>query len=122
MNPITILTDAVSISAAFSINPVPIDDGAFFNTVAIRGTVREDYGTRGILGAMVYAVSQTGLETTMTDRDGHFYFLNLVPGDYRLGAVKSDHLSSCICCRHNRVALNAGAEYDATVWLHRRCL
>jgi hypothetical protein len=121
MNP-SILAGVFSITAAFSIHAIPIDDNAFYNTVAVRGTVRAEYGNQAVPGALVYAVSETGVETTMTDKNGHFYFLTLLSGDYLLGAAESGYLTSCICCRQYPVALNAGAEYDATVWLHKRCL
>lgn len=121
MNPLTILTAVFSINAPFSVSTIPLDEGAFYNTVAIMGTVRDGHYNRPVPGALVYAVSQTSVEGTTTGQDGRFYFLALLPGNYRLGAAKMGYDTGCAGYGAPPVELNAGAEYDATVWVLKGC-
>ena len=126
MDALMILTTIFSINAPFSISPIQMDEGAFFNTVAIRGTVRAwANGPRESVGdALVYAVSETSVEATVSDRDGHFLFLSLLPGNYRLGARATGYSTSCGIPNNPRkpVELNAGSEYSATVYLPKNCM
>lgn len=122
MDAITILTTIFSLNAPFSVSPIAMDDTAFFNTVAIRGTVRETTYHRPLSGAKVYAVSETSVQIATTGADGRFYFFALLPGSYRLGAYESGYENNCFRWpRREAVLLSAGYEYDATLWLQNWC-
>ena len=115
MNPFTAIT------AAFAIGLMPLDQSTSPQDVVVRGRVLENFQQHPIPGAVVYAVSDTDFQATTTDSTGHFYFLTLLPGNYRLVGQAPGYLVSCICCLHHPVELDAGYEYDATIWLPRAC-
>jgi hypothetical protein len=115
MNPFTAIT------AAFAIGLMPVDQSAFQGNVVVRGMVLDNWHHRPIPHAAVYAVADTFLEKTITNSSGHFYFLNLLPGHYRLVGQAWGY-GACACCWHAAVELDAGFEYDATVWLTNACI
>ena len=116
MNPFTAFT------AAFAIGLMPVDHSAFQGNVVVRGMVLDNWHHRPIPHAIVYAVADTGFQRTVANSAGHFYFLSLLPGDYRFVGEARGDATACVCCGHEAVELDAGFEYDATVWLTNACL
>ena len=115
MNPFTAMT------AAFAIGLMPVGQSAFQGNVVVQGMVLDNWHHRPIPHAVVYAVADTFLQRTTTNSAGHFYFLSLLPGNYRFVGQARGYATECACCRHDPVELDAGFEYDATVWLTNAC-
>jgi hypothetical protein len=86
----------------------------------VRGTVVDDRG-RGIGGAKVYATSVADERAVLTDPEGHFYFLTLLPGDYTFSASRTGY-GTCSAPGDEAQELDAGFEYLATVTLVRACI
>jgi hypothetical protein len=116
MYPFTALT------AAFAIGFMPVDQSAFQYNVVVRGMVLDSFHHRPIPHAIVYAVADTFFQETITNSTGYFYFLNLLPGDYRFVGHARGYEYGCACCWHDPVELVAGLEYNATVWLTNACI
>ena len=85
--------------------------------VAISGVVVDEQSGRGIAGAIVYAVSDADNSETISDSSGHFIFLTLLPGAYRLCASKYTYVAQCYPYGSHPKELLAGDEYGATVIL-----
>jgi len=111
----------MAVTAAFAIGFMPIDQSAFQGDLVIRGEVIDSFHHQAVPDALVFAISETSVQKTRANSTGHFYFLNLLPGNYRLAAQAYGYVTGCICCRHEPVELDAGFEYDATVWLQNAC-
>jgi|SRR5579871_1900938 len=108
--------------AAFSLAGFPMDLSSVQGNVVIRGTVRDVWHHKAISGALVYAVSETGVQATVANSNGNFYFLTLLPGNYKLSAQKIGYIGECMAWGHqDALELAAGFEYDATVWLTNEC-
>jgi hypothetical protein len=105
----------------FSVNPFPLDALGTRSVAMVRGTVVQMPTLRPIAGAVVYAESrEAGIETTVTDRRGQFYFLTLPPGHY--GFFLDEHLFPLDCSVVERASeLDAGYEYVATIYAGNGC-
>ena len=97
--------------------PSPLDWQMPQENVAIRGVVIDETSGRGIAGAIVYAVSDADIRETTSDSNGHFIFLTLLPGGYRLCASKYAYVNSCYPLGSQPEELFAGFEYGATIIL-----
>lgn len=97
--------------------PSPLDWQMSQENVAICGAVVDDTSGRGIAGAIVYAVSDTDTRETTSDSHGHFIFLTLLPGTYRLCASKSGYVVRCDPPESSAEELFGGFEYGATIIL-----
>jgi hypothetical protein len=95
--------------------PIPLDYWASPSSAIVRGAVVDEGSGGGIAGAIVYAMSDVDVRQTVTDRAGHFLFLTLLPGTYRLCASKVGYTIDCH--RGKAEELSAGFEYGATVVL-----
>lgn len=101
--------------AAFAI--VVSGESGFQGDVMIRGTVLDASSHKAAAGAVVYAMSGSDLQSRVTDRRGRFTFLDLLPGYYGLYAEKLGDTSEDVWKLQPSRYLDAGYEYDATVWL-----
>ena len=99
--------------------PSPVDWQMFQGNVALRGTVVDETSGRAIAGAVVYATSGADVRETTSDKKGHFIFLTLLPGTYRLCASKYGYAMDCSTRSSQAEELYAGFEYGATVVLSR---
>jgi Carboxypeptidase regulatory-like domain len=97
--------------------PSPIDWQMTQENVAIRGAVVDEESGRSIAGAVVYAMSDAYVQRTVSNSAGHFFFLTLLPGVYRLCASKSGYAADCYPRGSYPEELYAGFEYGATVVL-----
>ena len=88
-------------------------------SVIVRGTVQAAQGSTAIGNATVVAYSETDVQQTQSDATGHFMFINLLPGIYKIYADKSGYLD-CVP-DPTRVELSAGQEYDAEIILNKAC-
>lgn len=95
----------------------PIDWQMYQSNVAIRGTVVDEGSGRAIAGAVVYAISGADVGETTSDSKGHFIFLTLLPGTYRLCASKPGYAMDCHPIGTQPEDLFAGFEYGATIVL-----
>lgn len=100
--------------AEFMFWPFPSDWGATLSNATVRGTVVDD-SHRGVSGAIVYAVSNVDVAQTISDSDGGFIFLTLLPGSYRLCASKPGDALDCSPRGSDAEELLAGSEYEAIV-------
>lgn len=109
-------------AAWFSVAFVPVDQSAIQGNVMVRGKVVHSEMGRGIGGAVVTATSEASVETTTTDADGNFFFLTLLPGNYKFAAQAYGFVDQCLV-RPPNVAyeLDAGYEYMATISLFNEC-
>jgi hypothetical protein len=115
----------VALLASFLIAPIPLDYASGQGDVMVRGIVTNEDSSRRISGAVVYAVSETGVAQTTTDASGQFYFLTLLPGTYRLSGRARGYLTECLQWSYGRTQakeLDAGFEYLARVWIFDMCL
>jgi hypothetical protein len=101
--------------AAFAI--VVSGESGFQGNVMIRGTVLDPSSHKAAAGAVVYAMSGSDLQSRVTDQRGRFTFLALLPGYYGLYAEKLGHTNEDLRKLQPSRYLDAGYEYDATVWL-----
>ncbi len=62
-------------------------------------------------------MSDADVQQTTADSKGHFIFLTLLPGTYRLCALKSGYAADCYPRDAHPEELYAGFEYGATVVL-----
>ena len=88
--------------------------------VKLWGSVVDDGSGRAVAGAVVYAVSGPDVRRTISDANGHFIFLTLLPGRYRLCASKPGYAVDCRPRESEPQELYAGFEYGATVVLSQR--
>lgn len=98
----------------------PIDWQTNQSVVALWGTVVDEGSGSAVPGAAVYAVSGADVERTVSDANGHFIFLTLLPGTYHLCASKPGGAAECAPRGSNAQELFAGFEYGATVVLSQR--
>ncbi|HMF27641.1 MAG TPA: carboxypeptidase-like regulatory domain-containing protein [Candidatus Cybelea sp.] len=84
------------------------------------GTVVDDASGAAVPGAVVYAVSGPDVKKAVSDANGHFIFLTLLPGTYRLCASKPGDAVDCRPRESQPQELYAGFEYGATVVLSQR--
>jgi hypothetical protein len=98
----------------------PIDWQTNQSVVALWGTVVDEGSGSAVPGAAVYAVSGADVERTVSDANGHFIFLTLLPGTYHLCASKAGGATECAPRGSNAQELFAGFEYGATVVLSQR--
>jgi len=113
-----------AIAAFFSIAALPIDTSQVQGNVMVRGTaLRYNADDVADAGVSVYAISETTVRRTITDSQGHFYFLTLLPGNYQFSlrnvlpsrrGLESDWVRWIQTMPRYH---DAGFEYDATVWL-----
>lgn len=106
--------------ASFFISPIPLNQSVYEEVVTVKGTVVSFGHNQPITGATVYARSETDFQTTTTDDNGNFYFLQLLPGSYRFSAAKPGY-EECRCCTQEPEWLDAGLEYLATVYMSNAC-
>jgi hypothetical protein len=99
---------------------VPIDWQTNQSNVALWGTVVDEGSGRAVGGAVVYAVSGSDVRHTVSDAHGHFIFLTLLPGSYRLCASQPGDPGVCVPRGPEPQELYAGLEYGATVVLSQR--
>lgn len=108
----------------FQIAPIP-DQGAVQGDAVVRGRVVSSYDMRrGIPDATITATSDVGVQITTTNHDGNFIFLTLLPGNYLFSAFRSGFFTGCTNSGmppKKPVALDAGTEYTATMWLYNAC-
>jgi hypothetical protein len=97
--------------------PSPLDWQMSQENAAIRGVVVDETTGRGIQGATVYAISDADVREATSDSNGHFIFLTLLPGSYRLCASKYAYVNDCYPRGSHSEELSAGFEYWATVIL-----
>ncbi|HEY1868046.1 MAG TPA: carboxypeptidase regulatory-like domain-containing protein, partial [Candidatus Cybelea sp.] len=95
----------------------PIDWQTNQGDVALWGTVVDEGSGHALGGAVVYAVSGSELRHTVSDANGHFIFLTLLPGTYRLCASMPGYAADCRPRGSEPQELFAGFEYGATVVL-----
>lgn len=93
----------------------PIDWQTNQADVKLWGTVVDDATGRAVDGAVVYAVSGSDIRRTISDGNGHFIFLTLLPGTYRLCASKTGSPANCAARESEPQELFAGFEYGATI-------
>jgi hypothetical protein len=101
----------------FVFGPSPLDWWIPQGNAAISGVVVDEQSGRGIADAIVYAVSDADISETTSDSNGHFIFLTLLPGAYRLCASKYTYTNQCYPYGSHPEELLAGNEYAATVIL-----
>jgi len=108
---------AVILIATSLLWQIPVDQGVGFGHAVVRGTVRESHNV--LPNAIVYATSETDAATAFTDQNGNFYFLTLLPGNYRITAYEQGSTSQALCPgpADEPQALAAGLEYTVTIWL-----
>ena len=99
--------------------PAPIDWQMYQGNVAVRGTVVDETSGQGVAGAVVYAMSDADVAQAVSDSKGHFIFLTLLPGTYRLCASEYGYAADCYPRGTQPEQLFAGFEYGATVVLSR---
>jgi len=97
----------------------PVDWQTLQSNVAIRGSVLDESSGRAVPGAVVYAISAADVSRTTANSKGHFYFLTLLPGEYRLCAATNGYAVNCDPGNPESEELFAGFEYGATVVLSR---
>jgi hypothetical protein len=97
--------------------PSPIDWQMNQSNVAVAGSVIDEQSGRGIEGARVYAMSGSDVSQAVSDSNGRFIFLTLLPGTYRVCATKSGYAANCHPRDSEPEELFAGFEYGATVIL-----
>jgi hypothetical protein len=107
--------------AFFSVMQFPLDLTPNQGNAIVRGTVNYSVTHQPVGGAIVFATSPVGVQSTTADDKGNFYFLTLLPGDYRFSGGAVGYEDHCMCCRQNPKELDAGFEYVVTVWLVRAC-
>lgn len=95
----------------------PIDWQMDQTNVSLWGTVIDEGSGRAVDGAVVYAISGSDVRKTVADGNGHFIFLTLLPGTYRLCASKAGYPGECRPRGTDAEELYAGYEYGATVVL-----
>lgn len=105
--------------AAFAI--VTSGMSGYQGDVMVRGVVTDAQSGRGVAGAVVYALSDTDLQRRVTDERGRFIFFALLPGYYSFYAQKTGYDDRCSSPFGRGRELEAGLEYDATVWLPKSC-
>jgi Carboxypeptidase regulatory-like domain len=92
------------------------------NSARLRGTVHDANGRSPVANVRVIAISGSDLEETRTDANGHFMFFSLIPGDYRITAMKEGSPGPCASDRDAPESeLSAGLEYSADVILSKHC-
>lgn len=100
---------------------IPIEQGVGFGHAVVRGTVRASGSA--LPDTVVYATSETSVATAVTDANGSFYFLTLLPGNYRITTSKAGYLSEgCAGPPDEPQALGAGLEYTVTISLAKACM
>jgi hypothetical protein len=99
--------------------PSPVDWQMNQENVALRGSVVEEKSGGAVAGAAVYAMSDAYAARTTSDSKGHFIFLTLFPGTYRLCASKYGYVADCYPRESSPEELFAGFEYGATIVLSR---
>ena len=107
-------------AASFFVAWFPIDTIRNQGVAMVQGTAYDVYRHRRVAGAEVYAVSDTDAQTTMTDKNGRFYFLALRPGNYRFFTIKSGYGPGCLAPDHV-AELGAGFEYSVTLQMFIQC-
>jgi Carboxypeptidase regulatory-like domain len=91
------------------------------NTATLHGLVL-DQNARTIANARVVATSDVDVEETLSDANGNFVFLSLLPGSYRINAIKSGYLSACMGYADSKPAeVSAGLDYRAEITLSTSC-
>ena len=117
----------VLLLASFFIAPIPLDQSPYQDFVMVRGSVVDSARHRAIAGATVYADSDADVQVTTSDDKGFFYFLTLLPGNYRFFASKVGYFNACTCyaigctlSRQDPQELDAGFDYLASVYLTSR--
>ncbi|HET6276707.1 MAG TPA: carboxypeptidase regulatory-like domain-containing protein [Candidatus Cybelea sp.] len=103
----------------FIFSPSPLDWWTPQGSAAISGVVIDEGSGRGIAGAIVYAVSDANISETVSDSNGRFVFLTLLPSTYRLCASEYGYVAQCYPRGSRPEELLAGYEYGATVILSR---
>lgn len=98
----------------------PIDWQMDQTNVSLWGTVVDEGSGRVVDGAVVYAISGSDVRKTVSDGNGHFIFLTLLPGTYQLCASKGGYAADCRPRESEPQELFAGFEYGATVVLSQR--
>jgi hypothetical protein len=98
-----------------------LGQSTYGEVVTVRGSVLEFNRHRPIAGAIVYARSEADVRITTSDKNGTFYFLSLLPGNYSFSASKQGYSSQCLCCRQDPQELDAGFEYLASAFLFNVC-
>ncbi len=98
----------------------PIDWQTNQSDVKLWGTVVDGGSGRAVGGAVVYAVSGSDVRRAVSDGNGHFIFLTLLPGTYRLCASERGDAADCRPRESEPQELFAGFEYGATVVLSQR--
>ena len=109
----------LAILSNFFFSPMPLDWQMNQQDVVIRGTVLDSVSGLAITDATVYALSDTDAEQVTSDSNGHFIFLTLRPGSYRLCASKYGYALRCAPRESQPQELFPGFEYGATVVLSR---
>ena len=99
--------------------PSPIDWQMNQSNVAVAGSVIDEASGRVIDGAVVDAMSGADVQRTVSNSNGRFIFLTLLPGTYRICAAKSGYAPNCHPQDSEPTELFAGFEYGATVVLSR---
>lgn len=109
-------------AAVFSVAFAPVDQTAIQGNVMVRGRVMTQYNGPAIKGATVIATSTSAVQTTTTDAQGNFFFLTLLPGDYKFAATAPGYMEHCAIRPPDKAyELDAGVEYMATIWLFPAC-
>lgn len=111
--PITVLLFV----AQFFFWPSAIDWQTYQGNVAVWGNVIEESSGRPLAGAVVHAISGADVAEATSDSKGHFLFLTLFPGTYRICASKPGYAMDCDSAQSRAEELFAGFEYGATVVL-----
>jgi len=109
------------LAANFFFAPIPLDQNPVQQNVMVRGAVVDASTGQSVAGAVVYAMSDADVETTVADSRGYFYFLKLIPGDYRISADAAGYRDECLRSGQDAQELNAGFEYSAIVALNSAC-
>ena len=99
---------------------IPLEQGVGFGHAVVRGTVRDS--SSALPNTIVYATSETSVATAVTDANGSFYFLTLLPGNYSITTSKPGYSNEgCAGPPDQPRALGAGLEYTVTVLLASSC-
>src|SRR5579863_7508575 len=101
----------IATAAAYSIVLTAVDQSALQQNVTLHGRVLD--GRSGCpLRVGVTAASPVEVESTMTDAQGRFVFLHLMPGEY--GIAPHCDWSGCLMSSKN-YQLDAGVDYTAAI-------
>jgi Carboxypeptidase regulatory-like domain len=83
----------------------------------IQGRVVDETSGRGLGGAVVYAISDVGVERVTANGRGGFIFLALLPGDYVICASKAGYPLDCAPHDDNTIDAEAGVQYRVKLLL-----